>query len=90
MSSGVGAGGVVGGVHKTVTVAGRAPVSRPAGREEQKAAEAPSQNVINLQKRAAGVLPARVDVPRAGVSHQFVKPLVVDQETMVTLKYKRR
>jgi hypothetical protein len=73
-----------------VTGAGQAPASRPAGREEQKAADAPSQNVINLQKRAAGVLPVRVDVPRAGVSHQFVKPLVVDQETMVTLKYKRR
>ena len=50
----------------------------------------PSQNVINLQRRAAGVLPVRVDVPRAGVSHQFVKPLVVDQETVVSLKYKRR
>ena len=46
--------------------------------------------MINLQKRAAGVLPVRVDVPRAGVAHQFVKPLVVDRETMVTLKYKRR
>jgi Carboxypeptidase regulatory-like domain len=50
----------------------------------------PSQNVINLQRRAAGVLPVRVDVPRAGVSHQFVKPLVVDQETVVSLRYKRR
>ena len=40
--------------------------------------------------RAAGVLPVRVDVPRAGVSHQFVKPLVVDQETVVNLRYKRR
>ena len=27
--------------------------------------------------RAAGVLPIRVDVPRAGVSHEFIKPLVV-------------
>jgi len=50
----------------------------------------PSQNVINLQRRAAGVLPVRVDVPRAGVSHQFVKPLVLDQETVVSLRYKRR
>ena len=50
----------------------------------------PSQNVLNLQRRAAGVLPVRIDVPRAGVSHQFVKPLVVDQETVVRLKYKRR
>ncbi len=51
---------------------------------------APSQNVVNLQRRAAGVLPVRVDVPRAGSSHQFVKPLVVDQETVVKFRYKRR
>ncbi len=57
-------------------------------RDAQK--QEPSQNVINLQKRAAGVLPVRVDVPRAGTSHQFVKPLVVDQETFVSLRYTRR
>jgi len=50
----------------------------------------PSQTVIDLQKRAAGVLPIRVDVPRAGTSHRFVKPLVVDQEATVTFRYKRR
>jgi hypothetical protein len=54
------------------------------------AAVPPSQNVIDLQRKAAGVLPVRVDVPRAGTSHQFVKPLVVDQETVVKLRYKRR
>jgi len=53
-------------------------------------AEPPSQNVVNLQTRAAGVLPIRVDVPRAGVSHQFIKPLVVGAEPTVTLRYKRR
>jgi hypothetical protein len=64
--------------------------------EPRKSAEAerqivpPSQNVINLQKRAAGVLPVRIDVPRAGTSHRFVRPLVVDQETVVALRYKRR
>jgi len=42
------------------------------------------------RRRASGVLPVRIDVPRAGVSHQFVKPLVVDQETVVSLRYKRR
>jgi hypothetical protein len=52
--------------------------------------QAPSEAVINLQKRAAGVLPVRVDVPRAGTSHQFVKPLLVDQEATVRLQYKRR
>ena len=50
----------------------------------------PSQNVVELQRRATGVLPVRIDIPRAGTSHQFVKPLVVDQETTVKLRYKRR
>jgi hypothetical protein len=36
------------------------------------------------------VLPIRLDIPRAGTSYQFVKPLVVDQDTTVTLRYKRR
>ncbi len=54
------------------------------------AAAQPSQNVVDLQRRATGVLPVRIDVPRAGTSHQFVKPLVVDQETVVRLRYKRR
>ena len=59
-------------------------------RENEQSNVQPSQNVINLQRRAPGVLPVRVDVPRAGTSHQFVKPLVVDQETVVKLRYKRR
>ena len=72
-------------VAETVTVAGASPIL-------DKAAEAtpPSQNVVNLQARASGVLPIRVDVPRAGVSHQFIKPLVVGSEATVTLRYKRR
>jgi len=50
----------------------------------------PSSNVVNLQRRTAGVLPIRVDVPKAGTSLQFVKPLVVDQEVVVKLRYKLR
>jgi hypothetical protein len=88
-------GGVTGGVTAGI-VGGLSPAPPPANaqRSDLKANEGqkqePSQNVINLQKRAAGVLPVRVDVPRAGTSHQFVKPLVVDQETYVSLRYKRR
>jgi hypothetical protein len=52
--------------------------------------EAPSVNVQNLQRRASGVLPVRMEVPRAGTSHRFVKPLVIDEETRVTFRYKRR
>lgn len=51
--------------------------------------QAPSQNVVNLQQRAAGVLPIRVDVPKAGISHEFIKPLVIGDSPTVTLRYKR-
>ena len=70
----------VGAVAETITVSGETAAPSPE----------PSQNVINLQQRAAGVLPIPVDVPRAGTSHQFVKPLVVDQEAVVMLRYKRK
>jgi hypothetical protein len=49
-----------------------------------------SSNVLNLQKRVAGVLPVPVDVPRAGTSFSFVRPLVLDEETKVTFSYKSR
>ena len=80
----------VGALEESVTVSASTPATDQAKTRDAQKAAAPSQNVINLQRRAAGVLPVRVDVPRAGVSHQFVKPLVVDQETVVSLKYKRR
>jgi hypothetical protein len=48
------------------------------------------ENVQSLQRRASGVLPVRMEVPRAGTSHRFVKPLVIDEETKVTFRYKRR
>ncbi len=49
-----------------------------------------SENVLNLQKRVAGVLPVPVDVPRMGTSFSFVRPLVLDEETKVTFSYKSR
>ena len=49
-----------------------------------------SANVTNLQKRVAGVLPIPIDVPRAGTSFSFVRPLVLDEETKVTFSYKSR
>jgi hypothetical protein len=89
----------VGSVTETIAVSGRTPqtattfdVSDSLKKSEESAQRLvePSQNVINLQRRAAGVLPVRIDVPRAGTSHRFVRPLVVDQETVVALRYKRR
>jgi hypothetical protein len=79
----------VGSISESVTVVAQTPAPDRPNRDAQQAA-APSQNVINLQRRTAGVLPVRVDVPRAGTSHEFVKPLVVDQEAAVTFRYTRR
>ena len=59
-------------------------------RQLEQRAQEPSLNVQSLQRRAAGVLPVRIDVPRAGTSHRFLKPLVVDEETVVQFRYKRR
>lgn len=49
-----------------------------------------SANVLNLQRRVAGVLPVPIDVPRAGTMFSFVRPLVLDEETKVTFSYKSR
>ncbi len=89
---------VVGGLTETVMVAAEAPYLDQRGNaggerdNERKALEAaqqsPSQNVLNLQRRVAGVLPVRIDVPRTGTLHRFVRPLVFEEETSVTFKYK--
>jgi len=49
-----------------------------------------SQNVFNLQRRVAGILPVAVEVPRSGKSYRFVRPLVMDEETRITFQYKSR
>lgn len=79
-------GPVVGGVAETVVASGN--------RDKALAADAPRQelslNVQNLQKRAAGVLPVRLDVPRSGRSYAFVRPMVLDEETRIAFAYKVR
>jgi hypothetical protein len=92
----------VGAVNETVTVTAEPPVltsgeSKFQAKSEderastrQRAQNEPSANVQNLQRRASGVLPVRIEVPRAGTSHRFVKPLVIDEETVVSFRYKRR
>ena len=49
-----------------------------------------SPNVLNLQRRVAGVLPVAIDVPRTGTSFEFARALVLDEETKVTFSYKSR
>ena len=56
----------------------------------EKMLNTPSQNVFNLQRRVAGVLPVRVDVPRVGKSYRFVRPLVIDEDTLISFQYKIR
>jgi len=95
----------VGSVEETVTVSSSAVTSstrdqvsrtelndRASNQSGQRAAQAnePSVNVQNLQRRASGVLPVRIEVPRAGSSYRFVKPLVIDQEASVSFRYRRR
>jgi len=96
----------VGAVQETVTVTAEAPFINTRSSESSETirmnelktmqsdtaqrADAPSANVQSLQRRAAGVLPIRIEVPRAGTSHRFVKPLVIDEETVVSFRYRRR
>ena len=94
----------VGAATETVTVTSEPPLintrSSEVGSfraEEQKSVPAPkarpdnepSINVQNLQRRASGVLPVRMDVPRAGTSHRFVKPLVIDEPILVSFRYRQ-
>lgn len=87
-----------GGVTSTVTVTsgggGESYDSRKLEEQARKNLAAqintPSQNVFNLQRRVAGILPVRVDVPRAGKSYRFVRPLVLEEETKISFQYKSR
>src|SRR5712692_10497547 len=65
-------------------------LQRDARKNAEKQQMAASSNVMNLQQRISGVLPVRVDVPRAGNSYNFVRPLVLDEETKVTFTYKSK
>jgi len=66
------------------------PPPAPESKARDEFAQAPSSNVLNLQRRIAGVLPVRVDVPRAGAAYKFVRPLVLDETTRVSFEYRPR
>lgn len=65
-------------------------IERNLKKNKEAAANTASTNVLNLQQRVAGVLPVRVDVPRAGHSYEFVRPLVLDEATRLTFTYKTK
>jgi hypothetical protein len=75
-------------VETSVTRTRRKDKDRDEKKAEERAQSIPSANVLDLQKRVAGVLPVRVDVPRAGNSYRFARALVLDEETKVTFNYK--
>lgn len=84
-------------VTETVEVTSSAPTVAEYQRNERdlkkQAAQqqlAASANVTSLQQRVSGVLPVRIDVPRAGNSYHFIRPLVLDEETKVTFTYKSK
>ena len=87
----------VGSVNETVEVGpgGAMKQSQQIEREARQNASAKkdkeedaSANVADLQRRVVGVLPIAVNVPHAGNSYRFVRPLVVDEETKVTFNYR--
>ena len=78
-----------GSVEETVTVVARLHRSVKA-RERWCLRKTRLPKMINLQRRVAGVLPIRIDVPRAGTSYRFSRPLVVDDETRVAFRYRRK
>jgi hypothetical protein len=87
----------IGSTNQSMEVTSNAEVLRDSRRIEREAskvaaaaANAPSANVVNLQQRVAGVLPVAVQVPRAGTSYRFVRPLVIDEETKVTFSYRSK
>ncbi|HXJ06646.1 MAG TPA: carboxypeptidase-like regulatory domain-containing protein [Candidatus Acidoferrum sp.] len=65
-------------------------IERDLKKKEAAASTTASSNVLNLQRRVSGVLPVRVDVPRAGTSYSFVRPLVLDEATKLTFTYKTK
>jgi len=65
-------------------------VERQARQNAANQAAAASANVSDLQRRVVGVLPIAVTVPRTGASYRFVRPLVLDEETTVTFRYRSK
>jgi carboxypeptidase family protein len=84
-----------GTISETVTIDSASPIiSRQIQELALKTREAQlntaSQNVTNLQRRVAGILPVAIEVPKSGKSYRFVRPLVLEEETRVTFTYRSR
>lgn len=87
----------VGSVNALVTITDGASLNREARRIEDMVDKSQSmllntasQNVVNLQRRVAGLLPVAIEVPQSGRSYRFVRPLVLEEETTITFEYKSK
>jgi len=88
----------VGGVSETVSVSalnnmtldGVKRIEEQARQSRAFQLQQPSANVTNLQRRVAGILPVRIDVPKSGRSYRFVRTLVLDEETRISFQYKSK
>ena len=65
-------------------------IERDLKKDKAQLSNSASANVYDLQRRVSGILPVRVDVPRAGNSYSFIRPLVLDEETKITFTYKTK
>ena len=75
---------------QAVQLTGEAPQNQSSRRQNAAAPDlTASANVADLQKRVVGVLPISIDVPKTGNSYEFVRPLVVDETTRLSFRYRR-
>ncbi len=78
------------GAGSNLTIDGLDRVEEQARRNRAAQMQTPSANVFNLQRRVAGILPVRIEVPRSGRSYRFVRALVLNEETKVSFQYKTK
>lgn len=79
---------VTGASNNLMTIDGVRKIEEQARQSRALQLQMPSANVTNLQKRVAGILPVRIDVPKSGRSYRFVRTLVMDEETRISFNYK--
>lgn len=78
------------GAGNNMTLDGVRKIEEQARQNRAAQLQTPSANVTNLQRRVAGILPVRIDVPKSGRSYRFVRTLVMDEETRISFNYKAK
>jgi hypothetical protein len=81
----------VGAISESVEVTAQASQVQTSKRQNAASPDlTASANVADLQRKVVGVLPISINVPKAGNSYKFVRPLVVDETTRLTFRYRRK